>query len=92
MLFLENIFFFKRNFAVLRVDKNRKARSSHFGLNRELPQAAGSSNQYHLSNTFSGCLQDRRPTYFTFTPNSLWLVPFNFLSLSILLERTSLLQ
>ena len=45
MLFLENIFFFKRNFAVLRVDKNRKARSSHFGLNKELPQAAGSSKR-----------------------------------------------
>jgi len=66
MLSLENIFFFQRSFAVLRVDKNRKARSSHFGLKKELPQAAGSPKQYHLSNTFSGCLQDRRPTQFYF--------------------------
>ena len=48
--------------------------------------------QHLFSNTSSGCLQDRRPTYFTFTSNSLWLVSLYFLSVSILLERTSLLQ
>ena len=89
---LENIFFCDRSFTILRTVINRKARSSHFGLKKELPQTAGSPKQYHLSNTFFGCLQDRRPAHFTFTSNSLWLVPFNFLSLPALLERTSLLQ
>ena len=48
--------------------------------------------QHLFSNTSSGCLQDRRPTYFTFTSNSLWLVSLYFLSVSILLERTTILQ
>jgi hypothetical protein len=77
-VFLENIFIFLRSFVVLRAVINRKARSSHFGLKEELPQATGSSEQYLILNTFSGCLQDRRPTYFTSASNSLWLVPFNF--------------
>ena len=41
------------------------------GSKEERPQTTGSSTPIAFFNTFSGCLQDRRPAYFTFTSTSL---------------------
>ena len=74
------------------MDKKEKPEAATSGFKEELPQITGSSPQCLFSNTSSGCLQDRRPTYFTLTSNSMWLVSSNFFCLPVLLERTALLQ
>jgi len=91
--FLKKILCSCSNFAIsfTRI-KQKSPKRQLRALKKSYHQQPEAPPQYLFSNTSSGCLQDRRPTYFTFTSNSMRLVSFNFFCLPILLERTALLQ